>query len=184
MKMQTREEKLFNCFVGLMIVCFSIVISCVAICIKEAATFEVDSETTTKLYRNVSIVYTEETPRAEETTSNRLTMDERDYYASLVAGKAVGEPAGCQQAVATVLYNNIIMCNGNANAACDRYHWKSVQIPTQETYEAIDSVFERGMVLLDDDVLWFGVSGQEDNFHASLEEVCTIGNITFYRERG
>ena len=184
--MTTKEQRHFYIWCGGIIIWLAIIIACIGICAWHAAVFEVEADKPAEL-PVVEITYTDTDEAAEAETTPvpfyPMTMDERDYFAALVAGKAVGEPAGCQQAVATVLYNDITARGGDVRKAVHDFTWCDMQTPTDDTYDAIDAVFTFGAVLLDDDVLYLGTAGHEDAFHASLEEVCTIGGITFYRER-
>lgn len=143
---------------------------------------------------NIQIVYTEDT--ASEATTEQtvwtyhddplapyyeLSMDEREWIATLVAGKAVDRTQTCQQAVANVILNEIIDCGEDIGRAARKYGLYDVQTPSDATYEAVDALFERGEVLLDDDVLWFNDSDHASAFHDGLVFVCEIDGISFYR---
>ena len=185
--MITKEERRRCFWWGVIIVGLATIIACIGVCAWHAAVFDVNADKPADL-PVVEITYTDEetdchAPAALAMTPfYPLTMDERDYYAALVAGKAADQPAGCQQAVAPVLYHTLLDCDGDMRKAAHDYCWGDVQTPTEDTYDAIDAVFVRGELLLDADVLWIGRAGQADAFHSELEEVCTIGGITFYRE--
>lgn len=174
-----KEERSRNFWYGLIVFCVIIILGCIAWCVHEMLVFDVESRIEPQDVPQAVIVYTDYTDTDKsETLSDALTLDMRDYYAELVAGKAVGEPAGCQQAVATVLWNAIQACDGDVGRAVSKYHFNDMNIPAEDTYDAVDAVFIRSEFLLDDDVLYFGVAGQPFDG----EEVCTIGHITFYKE--
>ena len=141
---------------------------------------------------SVQIVYTEDI--ASETTTARaqypsdplapyyeLTMDEREWIATLVAGKAVDRTQTCQQAIATAILNGILSCHEDIGQAVRMQKLYDQKTPTDATYAAVDAVFERGEVLLDDDVLWFNDVGHASDFHDSLVYVCEFDGIAFYK---
>ena len=163
-----------------------------ALCVVRATIVEADKRKSSQEDWTQSIVYTEGT--ASETTTEQteypedplapyyeLTTDEREWIATLVAGKAVDQSAGCQQAVATVILNEIIDCQEDIGRAVRKYTLYDAQMPTETTYEAVDAVFERGEELLDDDVLWFGDADHPSEFHKGLVYVCEIDGIAFYK---
>ena len=110
-------------------------------------------------------------------------MDEREWIATIVAGKVGDRAAGCQQAVATVILNDILNCGEDIDIAVRVFGLQDYATPTETTFEAVDAVFERGEVLLDDDVLWFNDKDHKSAFHDSLEVVCEIDGIVFYRAK-
>lgn len=181
MKLRTKEERVRLLFWGIVIIFLAVTISCIGICAGDAIVIPVEADKQTEP-PTAETVYTD-APEIRHLPFYSLTLDERDLFAALVAGKAVGEPAGCQQAVATVLLNTIRACDGDVSKARKAYTWDDVQTPTDDTYDAVDAVFVRGERLLDDDVLWIARAGEPDAFHKGLEEVCTIGGVTFYREK-
>lgn len=125
-----------------------------------------DDETETQTYK---AVYCE------------LTVDEREWIAELVAGKAVDRTQTCQQFVANVIFNEIFDCDGDICRAVKKYQLSETNTPTDETYEAVDAVFRNGEFLLDDDVLWFNNSDKKSSFHESLVFVCEIDGVSFYK---
>ena len=140
----------------------------------------------------VPIVYTieseteTETPMHETSTYSRvyypLTMDEREWIAEMLAGKAADRNETCQRMVATVIYNDITACNGDIEQAARKYSLNDVKTPTEQIYGVVDDVFYNGELLLDEDVLYFNDVNHKSAFHDSLVYVCECDGIAFYKE--
>ena len=163
-----------------------------ALCIVRATIAEADKRKSSQEDWTPTIVYTEGT--ASEATTEptdypedplapyfELSLDERERIATLIAGKAVDRTMTCQQAIAAVILNEIIDCGEDIGKAIDTYELYDIKTPTEDTYAAVDAVFERGEVLLDDDVLWFNDVDHPSEFHDSLVFVCEIDGIAFYK---
>lgn len=110
-----------------------------------------------------------------------LGASDRQKVAEIIAGQAGGKSVTCQTMVANVLYNQMLKTNGNIDktefAKCGRGK------PDDNTYEALDAIFQRGEWLLDDTVLWTGDAENPDEWHKTLRLVTTCDGIAFYEER-
>ena len=206
---RTREQRHRDFWWGCLIVALTIVILCIASCVKNAAFIEAQSgETTTEAVPTVYIVYTDEDgdPYAvqsepeefsftylrerlmtttEPSTYTRvywpLTMDERETLAEILAGKAADHTEACQRMVATVMYNDIMECQGDLTSAMSEYHLNTPGTPTAQIYGVIDAVFYCGEFMLDPEVLWCNDKDHPSEFHDSLVYECECDGMVFYR---
>lgn len=187
----TRAQKRKDLVAGAAIIVLVIVLIGVAACIREAMHIDAQSTSETAPVETIYIVYTDEAGELhaapyEETTYTRayypLTMDEREWLAEILAGKAADRKDGCQRMVATVIYNDIMDCQCDLNQAIKKYGLNDVGTPTAEIYEIVDAVFYNGEYMLDDDVLWFNDVDHPSAFHDSLVFVCECDGIAFYKE--
>ncbi len=112
-----------------------------------------------------------------------VTSAERERIARIVAGKAVDQRQTCQRMVANVIYNDMKDCGGDLDKAIRRYGLNSDGEPTADTYAAVDEIFNYGMFMLDEDVLFFNDKNHNSPFHDELEIVCENDGIVFYRVR-
>jgi spore germination cell wall hydrolase CwlJ-like protein len=100
--------------------------------------------------------------------------------------EAGSEPGAGIIALANCLYNAMLRCDGDLAAALIEYGYTDRRkTPTTEVSECVSAVFDRGELLLDDDVLYFCRSDCESartGWHSTLDLVCTIGHHNFYRE--
>lgn len=138
----------------------------------------------------VYIVYTDDeskpyavpTIASVSTKSVPLTDAEREQIASIVAGKAGNKPVSVQLMVANVVLNDVMFCNGSIEDAIDLFQLGTYRTPTQDQYDVVDAVFERGELSLDDDVLYMKATDEKSSFHDSLTFVCEFFGISFYKE--
>lgn len=200
--MSRTEEKRRNALAGALIVGLTVVLVCIGLCVKHAARIEVESS---EAVPTCYIVYTDEEgePYAvpttlsdgfrnsiavpiEATTYHRvyypLTMDEREWLAEILAGKAADRTEACQRMVATVMFNDITACDGDLTQAVKEYGLTDSGVPTAQIYGVIDAIFYCGEYMLDDDVLWFNDVDHPSAFHDSLVFVCECDGIAFYKE--
>jgi len=204
--MITKEQRSCNALAGALIVGLTVVIVCIGLCVKHAAKIEVESS---EAVPTVCIVYTDEmgdpyaVPSEPESFSFTylldryittaepmtythayypLTMDERETLAEILAGKAADRTEACQRMVATVMYNDIMECQGDLASAMTEYHLNTPGTPTAQIYGVIDAVFYCGEFMLDPEVLWFNDKDHPSAFHDSLVFVCECDGIRFYKE--
>lgn len=138
----------------------------------------------------VYIVYTDEesnpyavpTVVTDEKKSVSLTIEERDRIARIIAGKAGNKPVSVQLMVANVVLNDIMFCHGSIEDSISRFQLDTYRTPTQDQYDVVDAVFERGELSLDDDVLYMKATDEKSSFHDSLTFVCEFFGISFYKE--
>ena len=140
----------------------------------------------------VYIVYTDEesnpyaVPYEEPNTYKRayypLTMDEREWIAEMLAGKAADRTEACQRMIATVIYNDITACEGDVEMAAERFGLKDSKTPSEQIYKVVDAVFYQGELMLDPEVLYFNDAQHKSAFHESLVYECECDGIVFYRE--
>ena len=189
--MKYEEQKKRNFWAGVIIVGVVIVFVCVVLCVKAAMFIEVES-TQSEVSATVpapAIIYTDpvepETLPLESTTYFRmyypLTMDERETLAEILAGKAADRTEACQRMVATVMYNDIMECQGDLAAAIEEYHLNTPGTPTAQIYGVIDAVFFCGEFMLDPEVLWCNDKDHPSAFHDSLVYECECDGMVFYR---
>ena len=212
--MTTKEQRHRNFWAGIIIVGLTVVFVCIVLCAKEAAVIEVDSGTATASEQvattpTAKIIYTdmvepETRPATNPETELYMfpgTLDELEaqggiFYPLTVADRAVieqvvmaeagSEPGAGIIALANCLYNAMLRCDGDLAAALIEYGYTdNRKTPTPEVSECVSAVFDRGELLLDDDVLYFCRSDCESalyGWHSEQELVCTIGNHNFYKE--
>lgn len=131
------------------------------------------------------IVYTDEQSKTYAEPYTRpepkvtLTESELEEAARIVAGQAGGKCLTAQTLVANVLYNQII-ANG-FDIEKTEYAQYSRNKPTDRTFEAVDAIFERGELMIDDDVLWTSDADHPDEWHKSLVYVTECDGIAFYK---
>ena len=190
--MRYEEQKRREFWAGVVIVGLTVVLVCVVLCIKAATFIEVES-TQSAAPATVpapAIIYTDpvepETLPLESTTYHRvyypLTMDERETLAEILAGKAADRTEACQRMVATVMFNDIMDCQGDLASAMTEYHLNTPGTPTAQIYEVIDAVFYGGEFMLDPEVKWMNDKDHPSPFHDSLVFVCECDGIAFYKE--
>lgn len=175
-------------------VCYGIIAATVAIstfgivrgCVHAAD--ENDDDLTETVY----IVYTDENshpyavvtnPRIFEPVKPAFVLSESDRQrvAEIVAGQAGGKSVTCQTMIANVLYNQML-ANGNKIDGTD-YAKCGRGKPDDDTYAAVDAIFQRGEWLLDDTVMWTGDADDPDEWHQTLRLVTTCDGIAFYEVR-
>ena len=142
-----------------------------------------------ELTETVYIVYTDEqskpyavitNPRIFEPVEPAFTLSETERVraAEIVAGQAGGKTVTCQTMIANVIYNQML-ANGNKINGTD-YAKCSRGTPNDDTFAAVDAIFQRGEWLLDDTVLWTGDADDPDEWHRTLRLVTTCDGIAFY----
>ncbi len=205
--MSRTEEKRRNFIGGVAIVTLTVVLVCIGLCIKHAARIEVQSDEAEEV-PTVYIVYTDDVgaPYAvqsepeefsftylrerlltttELSTYTRvyypLTMDEREWLAEILAGKAADRTEACQRMVATVIFNDIMDCGCDLNQAMQEYDLGDLGTPTAQIYGVIDAVFYCGEFMLDPEVLWCNDKDHPSAFHDSLVYECECDGMVFYR---
>jgi len=109
-----------------------------------------------------------------------LTDEQLEEVAWIVAGQAVGKNTTCQTMVANVLYNQMLLTDGNVGAT--EYGRYQRRTPTSATREAVTAIFVRGEWMLDDTVLWTGDAEYPDAWHQTLQLVTTCDGVAFYEE--
>ena len=206
MKITTKKKRHFYIWCGFIIVCLAAIIACIGVCAWNAAVFDVQSDKPAEL-PVVPITYTDEADttkeRSVETTQlymfpgtldeleaqggvfYPLTVSDRTVIEQVVMAEAGSEPGAGIIALANCLYNAMQRCDGDLAAALIEYGYTdNRKTPTAEVSDCVSAVFDRGELLLDDDVLYFCRSDCESartGWHSTLELVCTIGNHNFYR---
>ncbi len=203
--MNTRKQQRANLIAGTALVVLTVVVVSIGLCVRHAARSEAESS---EAVPTVYIVYTDEAgyPYAEPsepesfsftylldryiTTAEPmtythayypLTMDERETLAEILAGKAADRTEACQRMVATVIYNDIMECQGDLASAMTEYHLNTPGTPTAQIYEVIDAVFYGGEFMLDPEVKWMNDKDHPSPFHDSLVFVCECDGMVFYR---
>ncbi len=113
-----------------------------------------------------------------------LTNAERLLVAQVVMAEASGEPYAGKVAVAQCILNACELNDIRPAAAVSKYKYATGRPePSQEAWDAVSAVFDRGFVVANEPILYFYNPKKVDaSFHESQVFVIEINNHRFFKE--